>query len=127
MTLSSITKGYKKKWLICYVLSILCTFGPVIGFGIYALAVSDTTTRLALTMMSILSMGIAIMNVLFKYSFRTAVYLMILALSLALKEMTATLVIVTVCTGLDEFVFEPLTKSFKNKYTINKEIDRREP
>ena len=126
MTVSVITKGYKSKWLICQALSLICTFGPVIGFGIYALAVSDTTTRVALSFLSLASILIAVVNILFKYSFRTAVYLMLLALSVALDEMTVVLIIVMACTGLDEFVFDPLAKSFKNKYIINKEIDRRE-
>ena len=126
MTLTKITKGYKAKWLICWAVSLLLTFGPVIGFGIYAMAVSGTAEKLALSLLSILSMAIAVVNVLFKFSFRSSIYVLLLGVSIALKEMTAVLIIVAICTALDEFVFDPLTKHYREKFSINKEIDRRE-
>lgn len=126
MTLTKITKEYKAKWLICWAVSLLLTFGPVIGFGIYAMAVSGTTEKLALSLLTILSMAIAVVNVLFKFSFRSSVYVLLLGVSIALKEMTAVLIIVAICTALDEFVFDPLTKHYREKFSINKEIDRRE-
>ena len=126
MTLTKITKGYKAKWLICWAVSLLLTFGPVIGFGIYAMAVSGTAEKLALSLLSILSMAIAVVNVLFKFSFRSSIYVLLLGVSIALKEMTAVLIIVAICTALDDFVFDPRTKHYREKFSINKEIDRRE-
>ena len=125
MKMTKITKDYKTKWLICRILSFLATFGPVIGFGVYALIIADVNEKIVFSLLGILAITIGVVNVLFKYSFRTSVYLAILAVYSAMKEIAPLLIVVCVCTALDEFAFEPLAKYYRGKYSINKEIDKR--
>lgn len=126
MKMSSITKGYKAKKNVFRALSLLATFGPVIGFGIYALTQANVTERVVFSLLGVLALALGIVNILFKYSFRTAVYLMVLAVYVAIKEVTPMLIVVAICTAADEFAFEPLAKYYASKYSINKEIDKRD-
>lgn len=126
MKMSSITKGYKAKKNVFRALSLSATFGPVIGFGIYALTQANVAERIVFSLLGILAIALGVVNILFKYSFRTAVYLMVIAVYVAIRDVTPMLIVVAICTAADEFIFEPLAKYYASKYSINQEIDKRD-
>ena len=68
---------------------------------------------------------LVVLNVLMKLSLRCIPWILLIGIYICLKEITVLLIVMALTTVLDELVLEPLAKSFKNKLTINKEIDKR--
>ena len=60
-----------------------------------------------------------------KLHLRSAIWLLVLGVYICLQNIQTLLIMVAVCTILDEIVFTPLHKKYKNLYIINKEIDKR--
>lgn len=123
--MSGPTKKYKSLMWTFKVLALICTFAPLIAFLIYGFVTGDTTTKVSMSLLSLAGIALAVVNIIFKYSFRTAIYLILLAIGLALENIQTALVTLLVASALDEFVFTPLAKHFKGQYMINKEIDKR--
>ena len=66
-----------------------------------------------------------IINVLIKHRIRCTIWILLLGIHACVENITTLLIIMAITTAIDEFIFEPLAKKYKNKYIINKEIDKR--
>jgi len=60
-----------------------------------------------------------------KLRLRCIPWILLLGIYVCLKEITSLLVIMAITTIIDEMIVTPLHKSLKNKYIINKEMDKR--
>lgn len=122
---SDVTKGYRKKYWTCTILSWVVTFVPLVVFVIWGFVEGTPHQKLALGLMITLAAILVVINILMKLSLRCIPWIILIGIYICLKNVTFLLILMACTTMLDELVLEPLAKSFKNKLTINKEIDKR--
>lgn len=122
---SNVTKAYKKKYLTCAILSWVFTFLPLLIFVIWGFIEGTPRRKLALGGLMVIAAVLVILNVLMKLSLRCIPWVLLIGIYICLQEVTVLLIIMAATTMLDELVLEPLAKMYKNKLTINKEIDKR--
>ena len=111
------TKKFAGLYRLMAFLSLVCTIGPISVFTIYAIYNGEIGSKQKLTLV--------IINTIKKYNLRSRVYIMILGIHTCIQNLTLLFIVMAVTTALDEFVFTPLKREFRTKYTINKEIDAR--
>lgn len=122
------TKKYKRLTVLFGLLSFLITITPIAVYTIIGFANGDihTSKKICLGATLIISLILVILNVLMKYRLRSPLFLMILGIHIALENMLPLLLIVSGGVVIDEFMLTPLKKKYKQKYIINKEIDKRQ-
>lgn len=125
--MTATTKKYKVLKNIFSFLSFLATIAPILIYTIIGFVNGDIHTgkKVMLTFALVVSIILVILNVLFKYNLRSPIFIMIFGLYFALEKILPLLIIISIGVVLDEFILTPLAKSFKEKYVINKEIDKR--
>lgn len=106
-------------------LSWASTLLPIIIYAIIGYIEGGTKEKIVLSASIVGAIILFAVSALFKYHLRSPVFLVLLGIYAALSEITVALVIVSVCTILDEFVFMPLAKKYKQLLVINVELDRR--
>ena len=124
--MSDVTKNLHKKTVFFHFLSILLTFLPITIWFCIALAKSTEVTRVTLGLSFCVAMILTMANLLLKYSIRSTVWILLIGIYVCIKNITPLLVIIATCTVIDEFIVHPLYKYYKNRYKINKEIDKRQ-
>lgn len=123
--MSETTKSLKRKTLIFHFLSWLLTFAPILIWLCIALAKSNDVTKTALSLSLVVAMLLSLVNLLLKYSIRSTIWILLIGIYIALKDITPLLILIAVCTILDEFIVHPLYKHYKERYHVNREIDKR--
>lgn len=126
-TSSNITKKYRRAYWITTAISWALVLGPMIGYVIYGLITGKTVQKAALGVSTFAAIGLTGFSVIFKKHIRSTIFILLLGIYLALREITILLIILSACTILDEFIVTPLQKSFRAKMQINAQIDRRIP
>lgn len=129
MTKSQATKKARNNMIIFEITSILLTVVPVaffIGYGFY---VGTPQEKIALSLTAIVGLVFAVLNLLLKWHVRCGLYIAIFGICYALRENANAILslagVMAVTTAVDEFVIYPLAKRYKEKFHINKEIDKR--
>lgn len=125
MATSDVTKSLARKTKILHIISIALTFIPITVWFIIAMAKSNDVTKVALGLSFTIAILLVFVNILLKYSVRSTVWILLIGIYIALKDITTLLILIAVCTIIDEFIVHPLYKHFKQRYKINKEIDKR--
>ena len=125
--MSKTTKKYKIGYIITAIISWIAFIGPTIYFVATAfigsnLAVEKVALATSILVVLVLS-GIAFVN---KVALRSRLWIVMLGLYYVLP--TIELAILTIGIGqiLHELIFEPIKKYYKQRYIINKEIDKRD-
>jgi membrane protein YdbS with pleckstrin-like domain len=103
----------------------MLTFLPILIWLGIALAKSNDVTKTALALSITVAGILTLVNLLLKYSIRSTVWILLIGIYVALRNITPLLIIIAVCTIIDEFIVHPLYKHYKERYHINKEIDKR--
>lgn len=121
------TKKFAGLYRLMDFLSLVCTIGPISVFTIYAISNGEigSKQKLTLGLCLLVCVLLVIINTIKKYNLRSPVYIMILGIHTCIQNLTLLFIVMAVTTALDEFVFTPLKREFRTKYTINKEIDAR--
>lgn len=126
MKQSEITKKYKTLYWIFTILSFIAVFVPVFVYVIKGYVDAELTTeKVRLTCTIMIAIILTAVNFIFKYNIRSTLWILLLGVYSCLDNILAMIIMIAVGTILDEFLLTPLKKSFKNKFTINKEIDKR--
>lgn len=125
MAESMITKNCKKRMIICKIISIILSFLPIIIFTIKAFVEGTPTHRLTMGVLFIFAGVLTAINILNKYSLRSTTWILLLGVYICLKNITPLIVIIAICTIVDEIIVTPLYKNFKGNFKINKEMDKR--
>lgn len=125
MATSNVTKNYRKKYWLCTISSWIVTFVPLIIFVIWGFIEGTPHRKLALGGLIVVSAILVVINVLMKLSLRCIPWIVLIGIYICLKEITVLLIVMACSTVVDELVLTPLAKTYKNKLTINKEIDKR--
>ena len=121
------TKKFEGLYRLMAFLSLVCTIGPISVFTIYAISNGEigSKQKLTLGLCLLVCVLLVIINTIKKYNLRSPVYIMILGIHTCIQNLTLLFIVMAVTTALDEFVFTPLKREFRMKYTINKEMDAR--
>lgn len=124
---SNVTKKNARLSALFFWLSILVTIIPVIVYVIIGFCNGEVHQKLTLGITVIIAIILVGINVIFKYHIRSILWVLILGIYFCTREILPLLLIVAIGTILDEFVLTPLHKKYKNRKTINYEIDKRIP
>ena len=121
------TKKFAALYRLMALFSLVCTIGPITVFTVYAISNGEigSKQKLTLGLCLLVCLLLVIINTIKKYNLRSPVYIMILGIHTCIQNLALLFIIMAVTTALDEFVFTPLKREFRMKYTINKEIDAR--
>ena len=123
---STITKKNKCLYKICSILSFLVLFMPLFVYIVKGYIEADLTTeKIGLTCTIMVAFILTAVNFIFKFHIRSTVWILLLGVYFCIDSVLTLILLIAIGTILDEFILTPLKKMFKNKYTINKEIDRR--
>lgn len=122
---SEVTKKYRRAYWILTALSWALVLGPLVGYLIYGFISGATVQKLSLGICTLAALGLTGFSVVFKKNIRSILFILLLGIYIAIEKITVLLVIMSLCTILDEFVVAPLQKSYREKLVVNKQIDRR--
>lgn len=126
MKQTEITKKYKALYWVFSILSFVVIYIPVFVYVVKGYIEADLTTeKVGLTCTIMISIILVSINFIFKYHIRSTLWILLLGIYYCLDNILLMIILIAMGTIVDEFLLTPLKKSFKNKYTINKEIDKR--
>ena len=129
MAKSQATKKAKNNMIIFEVISIALTVIPILFFIGYGFYYGTSTEKITLSISAIIGLIFAVLNLLLKWHIRSGLWIVIFGICYALKSnmdmIMSVVVTMAITTAVDEFVVMPLAKRYKEKYHINKEIDKR--
>ena len=129
MAKSDITKKYSRLYKLFLSLSIIITFAPLVAFAITGFVMGETHQKFVLGATVVIAIILTVVNILFKFHLRSILWIIVLGIYFCLSNLPsvilALLLIIAITTIIDEFVFTPLYKKYKQKANINKEIDKR--
>ena len=124
--MSTVTNSYKKKRNLFRALSILITILPILVFTVIGFVEGTITEKVSLGICLFLALLFVLINILFKHHIRSTIWILLIGIYVCVRNITPLLIIMAFSTAIDEFILDPLAKSYANKYKINKEIDKRE-
>ena len=121
------TKEYKTKYWTLFAISIALNFLPLFIYVIkgYASIEIEESRKVVLTGSIMISALLCVYNFLAKKHLRSVAWILLLGVYYAIQKIELLLIIMAVCTIIDEFVVEPLCKKYKFKWKSNEEIDSR--
>lgn len=122
---SKITKRNIIARNVFWSLSFLSNFGLIVGFFVYGLCFGVQETKYTLALVGLVGMTIALISTILKYHWRTPLIIVIGGLYFAINQFAYVLLAVAIAIVLDEMIFTPCYRHFREKASINKEIDRR--
>lgn len=123
--MSAVTKRYKRLSFIFGLLSLLCTVAPVTYFTVLGFMNGEIRSKVTLGCTLILCLVLVSINIIKRENLRSPVYIMILGIYICLDNLLSLFLIMAITTILDEMIFAPLHRTYKNRAIINREIDKR--
>lgn len=124
--MTNITIRYKRLYVIFLILSTLLTLAPVTVYTIKALIESDLVhEKVSLMLTVFIVLILTCVTIVNKQAMRSRLWIMLIGLYICLDYIMGPLIIIAVCQVVDELIVCPAKKGFKEKYSINKQIDRR--
>lgn len=120
------TKRDRLLWFIFSFLSIIAFIGPACFFIAEAFITTAIVSEKIVLMTSVIVVLIMTLIVFVnKVAMRSRIWILLIAMYICLDNFIFPLFLIGGCQIVDEIILTPLKKHFKNLYTINKEIDRR--
>ena len=116
---------YKNKYETLRCFSILCTIAPIFIFTMIAFLNGTPSQKLCMGMCLTTTIVFVLIDIILKHHLRCTIWIALLGIHCCLANLIPVLIVMFICTMINEFVFEPLCKKYKQKYIINKEIDNR--
>lgn len=119
------TRKYKALSILFLALSILVLVAPLAYYSIQGFIQGETTEKFTLGITFVIACILFVINILFKFHIRSTIWIIVIGVYFCIDNILPLILVLAVGNILDEFVFTPLHKRFKNKAIINKEIDKR--
>lgn len=123
--MSDVTKKYKNRAIWCKIISVSLVLIPLLVYAVMGFINGTIGQKTTLGFTLIVCLIFVLINAVFKYNIRSTIWILLLGIQICLKNITSLLVIIALATMMDEFIFTPLAKKYKQKYIINNEIDKR--
>lgn len=98
---------------------------PMLVFIIIGFIMGSVVSKLVLGLTGVAALIILAFSALQKLRLRSPLWILCIGLSFCLAEIYPLLIFMGAGTILDEIIFSPLGKHYRNLHTINKEIDKR--
>lgn len=125
MAMSRETRKYKALSILFLALSILVLVAPLAYYSIQGFIQGEATEKFTLGITFVIACILFVINILFKFHIRSTIWIVVIGVYFCIDNILPMILVLAVGNILDEFVFTPLHKRFKNKAIINKEIDKR--
>ena len=119
------TNKYKNIYKTFKLLSWAVTILPLVVYFVIAFSKAEVVHKLAIGSMLTIVLILTVINVIGKLQLRSPLFLLLIGIYVGLGQILTPLVITTCGVVLDEFIFTPLYKKYKQLYIINREIDKR--
>ena len=119
------TKSYKTLAVATSILSILLNLSPLIAGTAYAFYVGEPQEKFTLGLTITVAAILSVYNIVAKMKLRSVLWVILLGVSICLTNIKQLLIVMCICTLVDELVLTPLAIHFRAKASINKEIDAR--
>lgn len=121
------TQKYRTTYWILFAISVALNFVPLLVYVIkgYASIEVSESRKVTLTMTMMIALCLSIYNILAKKHMRSVIWILLLGVYFAVQKIELLLILMAICTIVDEFIVEPLMKRYKFKYKSNREIDSR--
>lgn len=119
------TKHYKKLRNLFWFLSVLATICPLLIYIIIGLKNGSVRQVYTLGVCLTTCIIFTAINLIFRHHIKCTIYILLIGLYVSVGNLVPLFITMGICTALDEFIFTPIYKKCGNKYTINKEIDKR--
>ena len=119
------TEKYKRLYNAFRILSVAVTLGPLCVYFVIAFIRATTVSKLAVGSTLAIVLILTLVNLIGKYHLRSPLFLLLIGIYTGLGTILTPLYITTAGVVLDEFILTPAAKKYKQLYTINKEIDKR--
>ena len=119
------TRKYKALSILFLALSILVLVAPLAYYSIQGFIQGETTEKFTLGITFVIACILFVINILFKFHIRSTIWIIVIGVYFCIDNILPLILVLAVGNILDEFVFTPLHKRYKNKAIINKEIDKR--
>ena len=123
--MSEVTKKYKTQYTTAKILSIILNVGPLLYYVILGFSIAEPAKRVVLSLTAIGAILFTLISVVFKLHIRSTIFLLMLGIHCCIDNITGLIIVMAATTLLDELVTTPMCKYCKNKYSINREIDKR--
>lgn len=124
--MTDITKKYRLIAAVLLIITILLNVGPLATYSVIAFCEADLVVeKVALTSTVFIVLIMTVYTMVSKTALRSRIWIILLGMYFCLDYILTPLVIIAVCQVVDEIVINPLYKHYHNKYTINREIDKR--
>lgn len=123
--MSDTTKHYRRLFTFYFMMSALCTIGPVIYFAVVSMMAATPTQKVTIGFTLLASLILALVNFCLKVHPRAVFWLVLLAAYYLLGNVLSILIVMFITCFLDEVWFTPMYKYARQKLSINKEIDKR--
>lgn len=127
--MSKQTKKYYSLSVVFWIISSLLLITPMVTFGVIGIMAYQAAAAYKFLIACAVGAGVLTIADLIRHAkISSAIWLLLLGI-VAVANIGTVLTAVSITTGcviLDEFVIMPLYRMFRNKFVINKEIDKRE-
>ena len=123
--MSDRSKQLKKRYYTFKICSLLLLFLPLVIFIVVAFIRGTATQKASLGIGVTLCAVFTIANAMFKWAPRSAIWVLMIALTIAMEKIQSVIYIVGICAIIEECVTSKLEKYYHDKYKINVEIDAR--
>jgi len=122
------TKKLKRDLIIATVAEFLLNVFPVLYYTLIGISTKDIAAgkKVTLTLAAMFAGALLVINLITKHSMRSPLYIVLLGLYICLDNVLPVIVMILVCTIIDELFVTNIRKRISEKYRVNKEIDRRE-
>ena len=119
------TNKYKNIYRTFKLLSWAVTILPLVVYFVIAFSKAEVVHKLAIGSMLTIVLILTVINIVGKLQLRSPLFLLLIGIYIGLGQILTPLVITSCGVVLDEFIFTPIYKKYKQLYIINREIDKR--
>lgn len=120
------TTRYKNLCFLFFALSAIANVFPIAWFTIQALVDSTLVVqKVSLSMTVLIVLILSVYNLVKQQTMRCRIWIIVCGIYAAISNFMTAIIIITICQTLDELVFKNALAYYKDKYKINKEIDKR--
>ena len=120
------TKKYRSTYLALVIVSVILNLFPVAFYVAKAFIESSATyQKVALSSTIFISLILTCVSLLTKVNIRSVIWILFIGLYVCLDSIINMIMFIAIFQVTDELVITPLKKMVKNKWIINKELDKR--
>ena len=124
--MSKTTKKCRNLFIIFLAVSILLNIAPIAIYSIMGLIQAEAVVeKVALSSTIFITLILSAIGWVNKTTMRSRVFIILIGLYICLDFMMTPLIIISICQILDEWIAAPLSKHYRSKLSINKELDKR--